>query len=100
MTADGETARRELARGPLRCRVLTPERMVFDGTAASVVLTTTEGTLEVFPRFEPTIASLAKGTMRVKGDDGSMTEIAVEGGFMNMNGNVLVVLADAAGTDS
>ncbi len=85
-----------ITRGLLRCRVLTPARMVFDGMASSVVLTTTVGTVEVFPRFEPTIAPLSKGVVHAKGDDGSVTAIPIEGGFMDMNGNVLVVLADAA----
>jgi F-type H+-transporting ATPase subunit epsilon len=90
-----------MARGALRCRVLTPGKMVFDEMVESVAVTTVKGTLEVFPRFEPTIAPLAVGLMRAKGDDGSVTELAVHGGFMDMNGNVLVVLADSAevGTD-
>ncbi len=96
MTAAQGGAGRDIARGALRCRVLTPEKMVFDRMVESVVLVTTAGALEVFPRFEPTIAPLAPGVMRAKGDDGSVAEIALRGGFMNMSGNVLVVLADAA----
>jgi F-type H+-transporting ATPase subunit epsilon len=86
----------KIARGNLRCRVITPHRQVFDEMVQSVELNTAAGTLEVFARFEPTIAPLNVGVMRVKGDDGSVTELAIHGGHMDMNGSVLVVLADSA----
>ena len=85
-----------MARGNLRCRVITPRRQVFDEMVQSVELNTVSGTLEVFARFEPTIAPLNVGVMHVKGDDGGVTELAIHGGYMDMNGSVLVVLADSA----
>ncbi len=87
---------RKIARGDLRCRVLTPQRNVFDELVESVELLTMAGTLEVFPRYEPTIAPLTVGVMKAKGDDGSVTSLAIHGGYMDMNGKVLVVLADSA----
>lgn len=89
-------AARSANKGELRCRVLTPQKGVFDGFVASVELKTTAGTLEVFPRFEPTISPLAVGVMKAKAADGAETRLAVHGGYMDMNGNVLVVLADSA----
>jgi ATP synthase, F1 epsilon subunit (delta in mitochondria) len=86
----------KIAHGKLRCRVLTPQRNVFDEMIESVELETLAGTLEVFPRFEPTIAPLKVGVMQAKGDDGSVTSLAVHGGYMDMNGSVLVILADSA----
>lgn len=86
----------KVAKGELRCRVLTPRKSVFDEMVESVTLTTVSGVLEVFARYEPTIAPLAVGVMKARGDDGSETELAVHGGYMDMNGNVLVILADSA----
>lgn len=86
----------KIARGNLRCRVITPRRQVFDELVQSVELDTAAGTLEVFARYEPTIAPLNVGMMKAKGDDGSVTELAVHGGYMDMNGSVLVILADSA----
>lgn len=86
----------KVARGNLRCRVITPHRQVFDEMVQSVELNTAAGTIEVFARFEPTIAPLKVGVMKAKGDDGSVTELAIHGGHMDMNGSVLVVLADSA----
>lgn len=84
------------AKGNLRCRVITPRRQVFDEMVQSVELDTASGTLEIFARYEPTIAPLNVGVMKAKADDGSVTELAVHGGYMDMNGSVLVILADSA----
>ncbi|MCL2001461.1 MAG: ATP synthase F1 subunit epsilon [Planctomycetes bacterium] len=89
-------ANRKFSRGDLRCRVLTPQKLVFDEMIESAVLNTTSGTLEVYPQFEPTISPLRVGVMRTKGNDGSETTLAVHGGYMDMNGKVLVILADSA----
>ena len=86
----------KISKGDLRCRVLTPRKSVFDEMVESVMLNTVSGALEIFPRFEPTIAPLAVGVMKARGNDGSETELAIHGGYMDMNGNVLVVLADSA----
>lgn len=86
----------KVAKGELRCRVLTPRKSVFDEMVESVTLNTVSGTLEVFARYEPTIAPLAVGVMKARGNDGSETELAIHGGYMDMNGNVLVILADSA----
>lgn len=85
-----------VAKGNLRCRVITPNRTVFDQMIESVELKTAAGTIEVFARYEPTIAPLEVGVMKAKGDDGSVVELAIHGGYMDMNGKVLVILADSA----
>ncbi|MDR1745168.1 MAG: ATP synthase F1 subunit epsilon [Planctomycetota bacterium] len=90
------SADKKVVRGNLRCRVLTPERLVFDEMVQSVELNTAAGTIEVFAHHEPTIAPLEVGVMRAKGNDGSVVELAVHGGYMDMNGQVLVILADSA----
>lgn len=87
---------KKTVRGNLRCRVLTPRRSVFDELVQSVELNTAAGTLEVFAHYEPTIAPLEVGVMHAKGDDGSVVELAIHGGYMDMNGQVLVILADSA----
>lgn len=82
--------------GGLRCRVLTPRKNVFDDMVEAVELETTSGRLEIYAGFEPTISPLEVGVMRARGDDGSETSLAVHGGYMDMNGKVLVILADSA----
>jgi ATP synthase, F1 epsilon subunit (delta in mitochondria) len=87
--------------GDLVCRVITPERTVFSRKVDSVSLDTVSGRLEIFARFEPTIAPLVVGVMTAKDVDGMEYSLAIHGGYMDMNGTVLVILADSAelGTD-
>jgi F-type H+-transporting ATPase subunit epsilon len=75
---------------------LTPRKNVFDEFIESATLTTLDGELEVFARFEPTISPLAVGVMLVRGNDGSTVSLAIHGGYMDMNGKTLVILADSA----
>lgn len=84
-------------RGDLRCCVLSPSRgRVFDEFVEAVEVPTTAGHLEILARFEPTIAPLKVGVVRAKGNDGSVTTLAVHGGYLDMNGKVLLILADSA----
>ncbi|MDR1612152.1 MAG: ATP synthase F1 subunit epsilon [Planctomycetota bacterium] len=81
----------------MRCCVLTPDRgRVYDEFVDSVEVHTTAGRLEIFHRFEPTIAPLRIGVAKAKGNDGSVAALAIHGGYMNMNGKVLLILADSA----
>ena len=82
--------------GDLHCQILTPVRKVFDQKVESVELTTMGGAIEVFARFEPTIAPMAAGIVKARGEDGHEQRIAVHGGYMDMNSHTLVVLADSA----
>ena len=82
--------------GKLLCRVLTPQKMVFSRRVESVALETAAGSLEIFARYEPTIAPLAVGHMVTRDEDGQENIIAIHGGYMDMNGNHLVILADSA----
>ena|GEM_PF-1639150 len=82
--------------GGLVCRVLTPQRTVFARRVESVSLDTAAGRLEIFARYEPTIAPLSVGAVLVREEDGSETSLAVHGGYVNMSGNTLVILADSA----
>ena len=86
--------------GDLICRVITPQRTVFARKVESVSLDTVSGRLEVFARFEPTIAPLAVGVMTAKDVADSEFKLAIHGGYMDMNGNVLVILADSAALGS
>lgn len=82
--------------GDLLCRVLTPTKTVFNRRVDSVELDTAAGRLEVFANFEPTIAPLTVGIMTANDADGNESRLAIHGGYMDMNGGVLVVLADSA----
>ena len=84
------------AGGDLRCLVLTPVRTVFDQFVDSVKVAAPGGVLEIFARFEPTISPLSVGVLKVRRRDGTEIDLAVHGGYLDMNGGLLLILADSA----
>ena len=46
-------------------KIVTPEKIFFDGSAERVVLRTSEGDLCILARHEPFVASLPSGPVRI-----------------------------------
>ena len=80
---------------PMRLEIVTAERPIFDGEVDSVVAPGGEGELGVLPHHATLMTTLQPGELRytVAGDE---TYLAVTGGFMEVRGDHVVVLADAA----
>jgi F-type H+-transporting ATPase subunit epsilon len=79
----------------LRVLVLTSQQRVFEGEAEQVNAPGGDGELTVLPRHAPLLTTLKMGEMRVRvrGEDEG---IFVAGGFLEVNNNVVTVLADDA----
>ena len=77
--------------------ITTPERVAFKASAKQVTLPTVEGEITVMPGHVPLVAPVKAGELRVIGEDGTETLMAVAGGFVTVEPNGrLVVLADSA----
>lgn len=75
----------------------TPERVAYKAKARQVTIPTTEGEITVLPDHLPLVAPIQAGELRVVGEDGSETWLAVSGGFVTVHpGNRLAILADTA----
>jgi F-type H+-transporting ATPase subunit epsilon len=81
---------------PLKVEVITAERVVYTAEDVdSVTLPGVVGELTVLPRHAPLMTMLQPGIMRiVRG--GQAEEMAVHGGFLEVLGDRVTVLADAA----
>ena len=80
---------------PMRLEILTAEGVLFEGDVDSVVAPGSEGELGILPRHASLMTMLQSGELRYRtGDDESY--VAVHGGFMDVQGDHVVVLADAA----
>ena len=80
---------------PMRLEILTAEGVLFDGDIDSVVAPGSEGELGILPRHAALMTMLQPGELRYRtADDESY--LAVHGGFMEVRGDHVVVLADAA----
>ena len=79
----------------LRVLVMTSQQRVFEGEAEQVNAPGGDGELTILPRHAPLLTTLKLGLMRVRvrGEDEG---IFVAGGFLEVNDNVVTVLADDA----
>jgi F-type H+-transporting ATPase subunit epsilon len=83
---------------PLTLEIVTPEAKVYSDTIDSVVIPTVEGEIGVLPGHIPLLTQVEHGELRVA--KGSTTEfLAVSGGFAQIEGDTVRVLAESAITE-
>jgi F-type H+-transporting ATPase subunit epsilon len=80
----------------LRLEVVSPDGPVFEGDVAMVILPAVGGELGILPRHAPMVAQLSVGEIRVKTLDNTWLSLAVAEGFMKVQFDKVIVLADAA----
>jgi F-type H+-transporting ATPase subunit epsilon len=74
--------------------IITPERTIFSGPVASVVVPATGGKMGILANHAPLVASLDAGPMKVTLPDGAVMVFALGGGFVEVGGNEARVVAD------
>jgi len=79
----------------LSVEIVTPDRIVFDEEIDFIVVPGIEGYLGVLPMHAPIVSGLDVGVLKVI-RDGKETKMAISGGFMEVNNDKVVVLADTA----
>ncbi len=80
----------------LHLEIVTIERKVFDDEVNMVVAPGSEGVLGILPRHTPLLTALTFGELQIKRDGQEDQFFAVGGGFMEVQPNRVVVLADSA----
>lgn len=80
---------------PTRLEIVTAERILFEGEVDVVVAPGGEGELGVLPHHAPIMTTLLPGELRYR-RDGQEGYYIVHGGFMEVQRDQVVVLADAA----
>jgi F-type H+-transporting ATPase subunit epsilon len=79
----------------LTLEIVTPEARVYSDTIDSVVIPTVEGEIGVLPGHIPLLTQVADGELRVtKG--ATTTYLAIGGGFAEIDGDKVSVLAERA----
>jgi len=78
----------------LKVSVISPEALVFEGEAESVVAPGFDGELGILTGHAPLMTLLGKGTLRIGGGDAR--SFAVEGGFLQVAENVVRVVTEKA----
>lgn len=80
----------------IRCDIVSAEEEIFHGDAQMVVATGEEGELGIAPRHAALITRLKPGQVRVLRDNGEELFFYVSGGILEVQPNVVTVLADTA----
>ena len=75
--------------------IVTPEDQVYSNTIESVALPTAAGEIEVLPGHVPLLSVLEAGELRII-KLGELEVIAVDKGFVKVQGDVVTVLTEAA----
>lgn len=83
---------------PLILEIVTPEARVYSDTIDTVVIPTVEGEVGILPGHIPLLTQVAYGELRVT--KGNQTQwLAVSGGFAEVEGDRVSVLAEHAITE-
>jgi F-type H+-transporting ATPase subunit epsilon len=80
----------------IRCDIVSAEKEIFRGEATLVVATGELGELGITPRHAPLITRLKPGKVVVTLANGEKVDIAISGGILEVQPQVVTVLADAA----
>ena len=80
----------------IRCDIVSAEQEIFRGEATLVVATGELGELGIAPRHAPLITRLRPGKVVVTQADGSRLDFAISGGILEVQPQVVTILADTA----
>ncbi len=80
----------------LRLELVAPAGLVFEGDVAAVIVPAVTGELGILPHHAALVAQLAIGQLRVLDLEGQWLTYALAEGFVKVQFNKVIVLADAA----
>jgi F-type H+-transporting ATPase subunit epsilon len=77
-------------------RLVTPERVLLEVDVQAVILRTDEGDIAFMPGHTPLVGSVVPGPVRFQREDETEERVAQHGGFVQVNGDRVVVLVPVA----
>lgn len=80
---------------PLKCEIVTQERQIFAGDVDYVSLPGVEGMMGILPNHSPLLTALDFGEVYIR-YNGETQYFAVGGGFVEIQADKVIVLADSA----
>ena len=79
----------------LKVSVISPERVLFEGEARSVVAPAFDGEVGILPQHAPMMTLLGRGVLRLDGPSGEQ-RFTVEGGFLQVADDEVRVVTERA----
>lgn len=85
----------------MRVEIVSPEQMLFSGEATQVVTRTLSGDIAFLAGHAPFLGALAENHTRIYLTDGTIMDVAIHRGFVEVSHDVVSILSDTAelGTD-
>jgi F-type H+-transporting ATPase subunit epsilon len=80
----------------MRVEVVSPEKVLFSGEATQVVTRTLSGDIAFLAGHAPFLGALAENHTRVFLADGTVLDVAVHRGFVEVSNDVVSILSDTA----
>src|SRR5512141_2642671 len=80
---------------PVRCEIVSQDRMVWEGDADIVIAPGEAGEMGILPNHAPLLSTLKYGFLKVRAQ-GSEEIFTVAGGVIEVQPKLITVLADAA----
>lgn len=80
----------------IRCDIVSAEQEIYSGQATLVVATGELGELGIAPKHAPLITRLKPGKVVVTTESGEQLDFAISGGILEVQPQVVTVLADTA----
>jgi F-type H+-transporting ATPase subunit epsilon len=80
---------------PIRCEIVSQDRIVYQGDADMVLLPGTDGEMGILPHHAPLLTTLKYGIIKVR-SQGQESIFTVAGGIAEVQPDILTILADSA----
>lgn len=74
-------------------RIITPDRVFFEGPVSMVEFNTTEGEIGIYKKHVPTTVIVSPGILTITGEEGTK-EAALHAGFVEILQDEVVILAE------
>ncbi len=78
------------------CTIVTPDQALFDGEVVYASVPAWDGQLGVMVGASPLLARLGSGPLRLDQQDGTTQWVFIDGGFAQVQDDLLVLLTDRA----
>ncbi len=76
----------------ITCKVVTPNKLFYEGEAESIVIPGYDGELGILENHAPLITMLSKGRLEVSG--ANPVKFEIEGGFAEVRNNNVMVFTE------
>ena len=79
----------------LKVSVISPEKVLYEGEATSVVAPAYDGEVGILTNHAPMMTLLGRGSLRIGGGSAA-SQFSIEGGFLQVVDNVVRVVTEKA----